>query len=450
MQRSPAILALLILALSGGCVVRPAAAVAVLGKPSFASLNSTAALSAGALTAKGLQPESTSSSSTEEDPSYAKENYKKETTLFMSVSVECVFAFIFCGLVGSVPVVLALLVGPKGGLTLAHKIESLVLMVWLLGVIVLFTTMLTFNSGAGHWEGARPLTIVEAVYLLSQILTTVGYGDITPAQPVAQVMVAFNVILALCLYGSLIMETVDLAGERIKQLYFEKKHEKEEGQTDSARASVIANTQLKEWTDKRTLTVDLSGLRQYSVAFGVCVLIGVLFWHYYPGEERTWLQAIYMSVITLSTVGFGAFTATTPGGMVFGAFWMLFGVAALGALISSFVDVMFQTKAMERENPDLDKLKFYKYVSACSHRLQGCEGADREAMAMDRYEFLKFGLLLQNKASEEDIRCIEERFAYLSPDKEGHLSLEQLLQGGEAPPGYARRHLKSASNRELR
>jgi len=336
-------------------------------------------------------------------------------------------------LVGSVPIVLALLVGPQGGLTLAHKIESLVLMAWLLGVIFLFTTTLTFNSGSGHWEGARPLTIVEAVYLLSQILTTVGYGDITPAQPVAQVLVAFNVILALCLYGSLIMETVDLAGERIRQ-HFEK--EALVG-TPRDRAKEKANVQLKEWTNSRTLTVDFSGLKQSSIAFGVCVVIGVMFWHFFPGEEKTWLQAVYMSVITLSTVGFGAFTATTPGGMVFGAFWMLFGVAALGATISSWVEVMCQTKAMERENPDNEKLKFYQHVSKCSHRVKAWEGTDKDMMGMDKYGFLKFGLLLQNKATEEEIRCVEERFAYLSPDADGNISLEQLLQGGEAPPGYA-------------
>merc|ERR1712190_391482 len=38
------------------------------------------------------------------------------------------------------------------------------------------TNIVEFNSA--HWTGSRPLTTVEAVYLLSQILTTVGYGDI--------------------------------------------------------------------------------------------------------------------------------------------------------------------------------------------------------------------------------------------------------------------------------
>jgi len=419
-----------------GCLCGQPAGAAQVGAHGFPSHNQTARPSIVALHAKALEQQPFPY-----DPALKASNYKKETTLFC-VTAERIFAVLFCALVASVPVVLVILVGPKGGLTKAHKIESGVLMAWLLGVIFMFTQFLTFNSGSGHWEGARPLTIVEAVYLLSQILTTVGYGDITPAQPVAQVLVAFNVILALCLYGSLIMETVDLAGQRLAQaLEGEPSSTGEGGPTPRSKAKEFANTRLTKWSNTRTLTVDFTSMRQSGLAFLVFVTIGVLFWHYFPGEEKTWLQAVYMSVITLSTVGFGAFTATTPGGMVFGAFWMLFGVAALGAFISAFVEVMFQTKAMERESPDHAKLKFFDYVEECSHRVQALAGSHEDDMGMDQYEFLKFGLLLTNKATEEEIKNIEARFAHLSPDAAGNISIEQLLQGGEAPPTYAKQQL---------
>merc|ERR1719221_1792560 len=57
--------------------------------------------------------------------------------------------------------------------------------------------------------------------------------------------------------------------------------------------------------------------------FLVLVALGVLFYHLYPGEEKTVFNAVYMSVITLSTVGFGVVTPQTEAGKVFGAFWML-------------------------------------------------------------------------------------------------------------------------------
>ena len=51
-----------------------------------------------------------------------------------------------------------------------------------------------------------------------------------------------------------------------------------------------------------------------------------------------------MSIITLSTVGFGAFTSNTEAGKIFGAFWMLFGVAALGAVIATLSTLLMALK----------------------------------------------------------------------------------------------------------
>merc|ERR1719161_3022100 len=70
--------------------------------------------------------------------------------------------------------------------------------------------------------------------------------------------------------------------------------------------------------------------------FLFCVFVGTCFFHLCPGEGKSWAQGVYMSTITLSTVGFGAFTPVTHSGMVFGAFWMLFGVGSLGAVITSY------------------------------------------------------------------------------------------------------------------
>jgi voltage-gated potassium channel len=47
------------------------------------------------------------------------------------------------------------------------------------------------------------------------------------------------------------------------------------------------------------------------VVAGALVLTGTIFyWHF---EDWTIIQALYFSVVTLTTVGFGDFTPTTPG-----------------------------------------------------------------------------------------------------------------------------------------
>jgi len=57
------------------------------------------------------------------------------------------------------------------------QIISFAIMWVILGIgVYLFNQILVFQSV--HFQTQRSLTIVECVYLMSQIITTVGYGDI--------------------------------------------------------------------------------------------------------------------------------------------------------------------------------------------------------------------------------------------------------------------------------
>merc|ERR1719507_925968 len=89
-----------------------------------------------------------------------------------------------------------------------------------LGGIWLFTNLLFFQSS--HFEGIRSLTLVECVYLMSQVLTTVGYGDITPAKPRAQVFVALYVLFSLLLIANTVSEVSNSIADRIWEVQEEK------------------------------------------------------------------------------------------------------------------------------------------------------------------------------------------------------------------------------------
>jgi voltage-gated potassium channel len=359
------------------------------------------------------------------DP-YDKSNYKKETHIAGSVTVECLFACLFVCIIGSVPVLLFVLIGGQE-LTKTHIGESVALVVWLLSALIMFTNVLTFNSGSGHWVGARSLTIGEAVYVLSQILTTVGYGDMTPATAFSQVWVAVNVILALCLYGSLISEAFGLATEAINDTLFSDDDEEEERLRQEA---LSCQEPVKNWEEDLALpTVDYEPMNKSLAAFGLMVFIGVMFWHYFPGENKTWLQAIYFSVITLSTVGFGAITAVTAGGFVFGAFWMLFGVATLAAVLTSFVEIMVAFKKHQRMNPDQEKLAFFRCVSHCSKRIDAFNDN-----GFEKADFLKFGALVSKLATEEEFATLEARFKALAGEN-GKVTRESIIEN-EAPQNY--------------
>lgn len=313
-------------------------------------------------------------------------DFNDETeTDYLACTVETFFATCYCLLIASAPILLAALAEQQ--LTRAHMLESVALVVWLGSAIFMFTEVLKFQSL--HWTGVRPLTLVEAVYLLSQILTTVGYGDITPAFPRGQVWVGINVIIGLCLYGSIIMEVVGIVHERVTKAI------------GSISVESDPSRRLGNWMTASH--ADTKKVSQSAVFFGSCATVGILFWHFYPGEGKTWLQAIYMSIITLSTVGFGAFNATTEAGKIFGAFWMLIGVASLGALVTSFIETMTLEKQIQKHECADDCQDFDRILAKCSANGK-----------VDRLQFLKFGLMMTKGTDVKKFEKFEARFKKLS------------------------------------
>jgi len=257
-------------------------------------------------------------------------------------SLICAVLFVF--VFGSAPLVHSYAIGTKA-FTKVHVLESVFLYTWLTVGITVFTQHIEFQSP--HFSEVRTLSIEEAVYLISQIVTTVGYGDITPAHPYGQVFVGFFVFMAIMLAGQMISELTQLYEARIGELLgkaseaMEKMSEKVSGKLKSMRSSSQLEVEPEKADDeverraRHAVWTAAVPMMHSALAFAFFAVIGAVFFVNFPGENKTPLQAVYMSLITLSTVGFGAFTPSTHGGMVFSAFWMLFGVASLASLVSS-------------------------------------------------------------------------------------------------------------------
>mmetsp|Transcript_7670 Transcript_7670/g.16872 ORF Transcript_7670/g.16872 Transcript_7670/m.16872 type:complete len:468 (+) Transcript_7670:97-1500(+) len=291
-------------------------------------------------------------------------------------------------------------------------------LMWLIlfGGVYLFTNVLYFQSI--HFSSERRLTIIEAVYLMSQILTTVGYGDITPARPRAQVFVAIFVLMSLLVIANVVSEVAGVVAAKSKKLAEEMV---ERGQVSSPRLKLESRKLLQEGSDiPRCISaaveapeIDFSDMALSLFAYVAFALTGAIFFHMYPGEEKTLFQGVYMSVITLSTVGFGAFTPVTEGGKVFAAFWMLFGSASLVAVVSNFCKLQEQLKARERLTEAKLKADMLSFV----------EGAPE---VMNQYEFLMQSLICRKIVSSKDVADMEIFFEQHAAN--GKLKKSRILQ----------------------
>merc|ERR1719443_2846230 len=94
--------------------------------------------------------------------------------------------------------------------------EGIVLLAWLIGGLYLFTNFVEFQSV--HFGGTvRTLTLVEAVYLFAQIITTVGYGDITPKYFSGQLVVGTIVFCSILLIAAMVSELSAMIMERAEK-----------------------------------------------------------------------------------------------------------------------------------------------------------------------------------------------------------------------------------------
>jgi hypothetical protein len=371
-----------------------------------------------ALPIEELDREERQSQSQGQGDAPGKGDYNKETAIMWDAenrfpfSVEALIASIWITMVASLPLVVVWLEGKD--ITKTQLTQFATMWIIFFSGVYLFTHVLYFQSV--HFETIRRLSIVESVYLLAQILTTVGYGDITPAKPRGQVFIAFYVLFSLLVLANVFSEATDIITQRTKAAVAEFTKKMEEVK-DMVQGDDDDDEEVqRKFLDTSAPPLDFRGLISSCLFYAFFVVVGCCFFHLYPGEGKTWFQGIYMSVITLSSVGFGAFTPVTEGGKVFGAYWMLFGCAALAAVIGNFTDVFVQLKIRERWDPEVAKLEKRNFF-------------ERLPADTDELTFLKQCLIHKKLVEDKTLVEIDKFYSRLAP-KGGpisHATLDRYL-----------------------
>lgn len=193
----------------------------------------------------------------------------------------------------------------------------------------------------------QDLHLVTAAYVVVQIITTIGYGDIS-VNPEMHGFMTIYVLFGLCLAANGVNDVFTAMLEKSQEKLTMRMNELQESVKSKGKKENRITGSHHELYDF------LAGLG----IFTVFVLGGAIFYVLVEpctcsygvskadgcvedtcattGYKKDFATAIYMAVITLTTVGFGDFTPRSQAGRIFGFFWMIAGVISFANFVTAF------------------------------------------------------------------------------------------------------------------
>jgi len=353
----------------------------------------------------------------------------------INVEFTLLCAVVWVLMLGSAPI-LTYKYGHKE-LTTSAMVLSALMWVALFGGLYLFTNIIVFNSP--HFDKVRSLTIIECTYFMTQVITTVGYGDITPAHPRGQVFVGAYVTLSFFVIALLMSEMQAIVMEKVLKYKQDLEHRlgerlrlrkeakaaaaasaNEEGIDAAPSSHVLEKGAASANFGLRPSRPPVDGLIRAVAIFAGVAIIWVLFFHFYPGENKAWLEAIYMSLITLTTVGFGAITPVTEGGMLFAAFFMFIGTSALLNVVQTFATFILEMNQYEAWSPKQFKADMKKHCDLL--------GKPKD---LSEDKFLILTLLQRKMVTEDQIDAIKASYITMT-GSQGKVSMKSIASNVHA------------------
>ncbi|XP_010938913.1 two-pore potassium channel 5 [Elaeis guineensis] len=279
------------------------------------------------------------------------------------------------------------------------KYSSVLLLVYLsLGVLV-------YSMSPQGFSGVETHPAVDALYFCIVTLCTIGYGDIYPLTPATKafscvfVLVGFGVIDVL-LSGAVnyvldVQENLILEGAR-------------------AGAGVGAASYVFD-AEKGRMRIRM----KVALAIGVvllCVGAGTL--ALYLVEDLDWMDSLYLSVMSVTTVGYGDRAFKTLPGRVFASVWLLVSTVAVARAFLYLAEARI----------DKRHRRIAKWVLHRDLTVEDLLAADLNQNGfISKSEFVIYKLKEMGKIGEKDILQICNQFHKLDPINSGKITLLDLL-----------------------
>mmetsp|Transcript_54370 Transcript_54370/g.129560 ORF Transcript_54370/g.129560 Transcript_54370/m.129560 type:complete len:398 (-) Transcript_54370:92-1285(-) len=282
-----------------------------------------------------------------------------------------------------------------------------------LALLVFSVIFLMLEEG---WE------FVTTIYLIMQIVTTIGWGDLTVDKEWAQIVMSFVVLLSLIILAKILSLFLDVLITR---------QEKRGRQALRFVESGFHHEEEQDWRKDYVLRKRWEKINRFLFSlflFVSFIIVGTLFYSLTEyctcsygvtevpgcsrGEDRrdmdlclatggykmTWINAFYFSVISLTTVGFGDYSPKSYGGRLFAIPWAILGVLSTGFFIAATSDLL--SPEQEEAITDLQDIDedLFKKIDADSNGY------------LTKAEFRIWSLVARGVVDEDLITAIDAKY----------------------------------------
>ncbi|KAH6768940.1 Ca2+ activated outward rectifying K+ channel 5 [Perilla frutescens var. frutescens] len=295
--------------------------------------------------------------------------------------------------------------------------SSLVRQAAILLVLYLTLGIVIYSFNRDHFSGVETHPVVDALYFSIVTMCTIGYGDIAPTTPVAKAFACVFVLVGFGFIDILLSGVVNYVLDLQENMILA-----------GIKAAPSAPLQKQSGGGgrftARNYIVDVAKGRmrirlKVGVALGavvVCIGVGIVF--LYLVERLNWVDSVYLSVMSVTTVGYGDRAFTTLWGRLFASVWLLFSTLAVARAFLYLAEARVDKRHRKIANWALHRAITVEDLLAADINNNGF---------ISKSEYVIYKLKEMGKIKEKDVLQICDQFNKLDRNNSGKITLPDLL-----------------------
>jgi len=147
------------------------------------------------------------------------------------------------------------------------------------------------------------------------------------------------------------------------------------------------------------------------------ILLGGLVMRYLEGRSWSFLETLYFSLMTASTINLGDFAPRTSAGRLFAVLYIPLAVASAGEIFSSIAVAFIQRRQKKIFEDELSTNLSLAHMNAIDSNGDGL---------ITREEYVSFMMLEMGRIDPRELRELHRQFEHLDVTESGEIDREDL------------------------